>query len=555
MLRTIFSIKVLPVFVVLIICVPVIIPYLQQGYFPTHDGEWAVVRLADMFRTVRDFQFPPRYSGALNFGYGYPLFNFAYPFPYYLGIIFYFFFHSFLLSIKSIFVLSVFLSSLFMYFASAKIWNNRLAGITSAVLYVYLPYRMVDLYVRGSIGESLSMVLFPLIFYLSIRLFDRPFSRLNVILLSISIGILVMTHNIMTILFMPWLMFFVIARIIKEKNINVLQSFFLCVGIGGGLSFFFWFPALYEKGLIALSKLPIADRSLYFVNLYQVVIPSWGYAPPTEPNGFSYQLGVAHIIVVLITLLIIAAATIKSRLKLAPAKFYSLLFLLIYFSYFALMFSFTSIIWKTLPLLSEINYPWTILSQLGFIAPLLVGFLVIEGRVFKYAAIGLCIVAVSTTIIYARPVGYSNNPDQYYLTNEATTTSSDELMPIWVKEKPLQHFEDKIEVLQGSAIIKNSSYNSRQIKFDYEASSDTIFKINTIFYPGWKAYINGIETQIRQDDPTGTMLIEGDRNSNKVYLEFGETLPRTVANGVSIFSIIVLLFILLRPILLFNNEN
>ncbi len=555
MLRTLFSTKTLPILIVLIICIPVVIPFFHQGYFPTHDGEWAVVRLGDMFRTLRDFQFPPRYSGALNFGYGYPLFNFAYPFPYYIGIILYFFFHSFLLSIKTIFVLSVFLSSLFMYFASAKIWNNRLAGVASAILYVYLPYRMVDLYVRGSIGESLSMVIFPLIFYFSIRLFDRPFSRLNVILLSVLIGMLVMTHNIMTILFMPWLVFFVIMRIIKEKRIDVLQSFFLCVGIGGGLSFFFWFPALYEKGLIALSKLPIADRSLYFVNLFQLVIPSWGYAPPTEANGFSYQLGVAHISVVLIALGILVAAIFKIRLKFPPVKFYSFLLLIIYLAYFVMMFSFTSIIWKTLPLLSEINYPWTILSQLGFISPLLVGFLVIEGRFLKYAAIGLCAVAVGTAIIYAKPVSYNNNPDQYYLTNEATTTSSDELMPIWVKNKPVRHFDNKVEVLRGDATVKNPYYNSKQIKFEYDASSDAVFKINTIFYPGWKAYINGIEVPVRQDDATGTMLIDGNKNSSKVYLEFGETLPRTMANGVSIFSIILLLFILIRPILLFNNED
>ena len=71
----------------IIISIPLLIPYLHSGYFPTHDGEWAVVRLSDMFREVRDFQFPPRYSGNLNFGYGYPLFNFAYPFPYYIGIV------------------------------------------------------------------------------------------------------------------------------------------------------------------------------------------------------------------------------------------------------------------------------------------------------------------------------------------------------------------------------------------------------------------------------------------------------------------------------------
>ena len=88
----------------LCISIPVILPYFQAGYFPTHDGEWAVVRLADMFRTIRDLQIPARYSGELNFGYGYPLFNFAYPMPYYLGILMYMLGAGFVDTIKILFV-------------------------------------------------------------------------------------------------------------------------------------------------------------------------------------------------------------------------------------------------------------------------------------------------------------------------------------------------------------------------------------------------------------------------------------------------------------------
>jgi hypothetical protein len=62
-----------------IVCLPLILPFFKTGFFPTHDGEWAVVRLSDMYREIKDLQFPARYSGYLNFQYGYPLFNFTYP--------------------------------------------------------------------------------------------------------------------------------------------------------------------------------------------------------------------------------------------------------------------------------------------------------------------------------------------------------------------------------------------------------------------------------------------------------------------------------------------
>src|SRR3989344_5590527 len=78
---------ILPFIFSFLISIPILLPYFHAGYFPTHDGQWAVVRLADMYRTVKDLQIPARYSGYLNAGYGYPLFNFAYPFPYYVGLI------------------------------------------------------------------------------------------------------------------------------------------------------------------------------------------------------------------------------------------------------------------------------------------------------------------------------------------------------------------------------------------------------------------------------------------------------------------------------------
>src|SRR3989344_4472582 len=140
---TIFYFGVL--FFLILVSVPAILPFFHAGYFPTHDGEWAVVRLGDMFRTIRDFQISPMYSGSLNFGFGYPLFNFAYPMPYLLGLVIYFSGFGFVDTIKVLFVSSVVLSAFFMYLAGRILWKSTLAGMVSAVLYIYFPYRMVDL--------------------------------------------------------------------------------------------------------------------------------------------------------------------------------------------------------------------------------------------------------------------------------------------------------------------------------------------------------------------------------------------------------------------------
>src|SRR3989344_4474636 len=165
--------KILIVLLCILISFPAILPFFHVGYFPTHDGEWAVVRLGDMFRTLRDLQIPPRYSGNLNYGWGYPLFNFAYPFPYYLGLIIHLLGVGFVDTIKLIFALTIPVSAFFMYLSSRNFWKNDLAGIVSAVLYLYFPYRLVDLFVRGSIGESVAFAIFPFVLFCLIKLLDK----------------------------------------------------------------------------------------------------------------------------------------------------------------------------------------------------------------------------------------------------------------------------------------------------------------------------------------------------------------------------------------------
>lgn len=439
-----------------------------------------------------------------------------------------------------------------MYFASYQLWKSRAGGIVSAVIYLYLPYRVVDLYVRGSIGETMAFALFPLILYLSLKLFDSAFSRLVVIILSLAIAVLITTHNIMATLFLPVLLAFVLVRIFKEKRWEVMQSFVLCLLLGVGLSAFFWFPALFEKGNILLSKIPIADRNLYFVKPLQLIIPSWGYAPPTEKGGFSYQLGIAQIFVVLSTIMLISSTYIKSKMNFTPAKQYVFSLLAVYFVCLLMMFSFSSILWR-LPLLKEINYPWTLLSQLGFITAVLAGFLMTQNTFIKYFAFILCILSVVMVLPFAKPEKYTDRSEQFYLTNEATTTSSSELMPLWVKEKPTEHYKEKVEVHSGNASITNLESKSNNILFNFKADGPVVFRINTIYYPGWRAYVNNDEVKINYNNSKGVMEVEANQYRDTVHLVFRETFPRVIADTISIASVLVILFVLLRPILLFKS--
>lgn len=536
------------------VSLPVILPFFHIGFFPTHDGEWAVVRLTDMFRTLRDFQFPARYSGELNFGYGYPLFNFAYPFPYYLGTLIYLAGAGFVGAIKIIFAGSVFMSAFFMFLASKALWRNSWAGIISAIIYIYFPYRMIDLYVRGSIGESLSFALFPLLIYLAVKLVKSP-SALLVGSIAFSLAILVTTHNIMTVLFMPVYIVFVMVQLILE-NKKVIKSFFLSIFLGLGVSAFFWIPALIEKSNILLSKIPIADRDLYFVTLNQFLMPKWGYGVPIDPDGFSYQLGLAHWVVIAAVVLFLLFTLIKGKHLLGERSTkLAIVLMVLVLSFIFLLFKPSNFLWSSLPLLSEINYPWTVLSILGFLVSLLAGFLS-KQIVGKYIVFIVSIIAVLTVLPYAKPEYYVDRSDSYYLTNDATTTSSNELMPLWVKEIPLQRPANKVEVISGQGKIENIFYNSKQVEFSINAVTQGWVRINTIYFPGWKVKVDNNDAVISYANDQGVIEIFVSKGSHFIRANFEETFLRLLSDIVSFASIIIILILIItRGKLKLNKFN
>lgn len=526
------------IIVFILFALPLILPFFHKGYFPTHDGEWAVVRLADMYREIKDGQIPPRFSGNLNAGYGYPLFQFAYPMPYYLGLPFFVLHFGLVNSIKLLFLLSVPLSGLGMFYAARAIWKSDQAAVISGLLFMYFPYRLVDLYVRGSLGEAIASVIFPWILYLITKLSQKS-SIIKMCLLAIAIASLVLSHNIMAVLFSIIVVIYLGYLFFIDKTKNLLQ---IVSGIllGGLLSAYFWVPALAEKKYILLSKVPIADRNLYYVTLKQLLFSPWGYGVPTASDQFTYQIGWGHVGIFILAVICIVLVVLK-RKKIISLH---LVFVVVSLFFILMMFPFSKPLWENLPLLQEINYPWTGLLPLGFLISLLGGFVYVQRPAFKVITIVLTILSIVAVAPYARPSVFVNRGDGFYFTNDATTTSSRELMPLWVKEFPTTRPDQKVEIMKGEGAAKIVYSTSARTEFIADMQTDGVVRLNTIYFPGWKWFENGKEIPLSYDNRRGVMEGRVSKGKHIINATFSETPIRQIADFVSLFSFGVLLVLL-----------
>ena len=106
-------------------------------------------------RAVRAGVLYPRWFPGFAFGYGHPVLNFYGPLSYYWGLPFTLLGIDPALALKLVLAGGLIASALGMY-AFARLHLGRSGAVAAAVVYAYLPYHLVDLYLRGALAEFLA---------------------------------------------------------------------------------------------------------------------------------------------------------------------------------------------------------------------------------------------------------------------------------------------------------------------------------------------------------------------------------------------------------------
>ncbi len=509
-------------------------PFFKQGYFVTHDGEWMVIRFSAFHQTLKAGQFPVRFVDRLNNNYGYPVLNFLYPLPFYLSEIPKTIFN-FATSIKIVFVVSTIASTLLMFVALKEKFSKE-ASIAGSIIYLYTPYRFVDLYVRGSIGENLAFAFLPLVLLSIFKIEKKILIFLPV--LSISVVCLILSHNVIAAIFSPIFILLLAISLKDKERFHALLAFFLGILI----SAFFSVPALFDLHYVMLSKITIADTASHLVPLSKLIYSKWAFGPvPKENDGFSAQIGIMPIAVFMFA---------TARFIYTKRKSHFIMFILFIFLLSIFLISSTSyFIWKTLPYVSVIQFPWRLLSVIVFATAILTAYIIDESKK-KFIFIIVIFFAVSSTIFYTKPQQYVNREDSFYSTNEATTTVKDEYLPLWVIKKPTTRADTKFE--SKDILINDETINPAKYKATIEALSNTTLTINTIYFPGFFATVDDIPVAIAYNNDHGLMQIPLIKGKHQVIINYSETAVHIVSELISIAALLLTGFIF---IYLWRKQN
>jgi len=514
---------------------------LNPGLPITHDGQDHVVRVANFYQNLTEGNIIPRWAPNVNYGYGHPVLSFFYPLPYYLASFLHFLGFNLIDSTKLIFALSYIASGITMYFFVKELIGKK-EGFIAALVYIFASYRFVDLYVRGAYGEHVAFVFPPLILYFLLKL-SKQYSYWYLVCGSLSVAFLILSHNAISLMFLPIIFLYGLYLIYSSKNrksyiLNLISLVFL----GFGMSAFFWIPAFFEAKYTLRDIVATSEYKRHFVTLSQLLYGSWSYG---GSGSFTSQIGFVNILGIIASPFVILNCINQKR------KESIIIFIFFLYSLIAifLMTSASNSFWTIITLLQKFQFPWRLLSVLVFTSAVLVAFLVnIIHASYKNLAIAILVISLLFfNKDYWHSKGYLQQKDQEFLSVQRTTTNdTGESSPIWSVRFMEQKPNARIEILSGEGTIKEIQRRATRHVYKVDARNRVRVRENTLYFPGWDVRVDGKPVNIEFQDPEsrGLMTFYVEEGRHNVEVKFGETKLRLFADIISVaaLGIITLLF-------------
>ena len=508
-------------------------PLYAEGWFLSHDIAPHLQRIFAVSHEMRLGDYYPRWLSLALYGKGLPDLNFYSP-AYYLLV-------SWLhvagiplaLVLKTVcFVLSL-VGAWGVY-----LWMRRYSctsgALLSATLFLFLPYRFLDIYVRGAVPEFAALSLLPWLFYALDLSFSQEGRRHGIGLTALISAALVLTHHLSALMIMPFAaIYFVWHSYACRKEPRAILWSALGPAAGAGLSAFYWLPVVFEMKYLSYFENPVNVWD-HFVSPFQWFISTWGFglSVPGPDDGMSFQIGPA--------LLGVVAAGGCTITWLPPQLRRSGLLLLILGTFGLFMTTeYASVLYEVVYPLRLIQFPWRFLGPATLFLVAFAGFLSANSLFLRrsWARWGLfaLILAVSVSLSSEhRAVRLQEAIDLDALEAETVRLNQVggrgvalEFLPKWATfdpngfvNSPLwiapRHYAERISELA----VKGS-----RMQFRIDAESQAHIIIPWYYFPGWRAQAGDVSIPV-VPDANGFVSFALPPGAYQVSVWFGSTWPR-----------------------------
>ncbi len=552
-------------------------PLLTPAYFlDAHDAKHSVFFLVEFDQTFRDGFLWPRWSPDFSFGYGYPLFNLYAPLAFYAAELLHLLGLSFTTAIKTMYGLATIGAGLSMYGFGQRLFGRR-AGLLAAITYMYLPFHLVEIFVRSAYAEFVALAIVPLLFWTFTELVAAPTLR-RAALAGLAYGVLALTHHTSFFTFSPFLMVYILYLVLAKSKFG-LKSFVIhalpaaAAGmLGLALAAIYLLPVIAETRFVKIEQWTSGSYNYlqHFVYFSQFFSPQWGYgyAGAGLLDDFSFQLGI-------VPLVLIGFALVNIVSRRFPHYGTALFFLISTAVFILLMSPLAEPIWRIIPIATLVQFPWRLLGMTAFTMSLVTGSLLARSD-DQLAIINsqpptsyppsdiphstshipnlpaspvylLFLVIILASFPYTLPQ-YTEVPDwaesPLAVVNWDRASIVDRVGMVSVTEEQPQTSPMEQQYLDGQPLhvagiiagrgtVETLHHGGASDKVRVVAEEAVTVQFYTYHYPGWQVTLAGQPLAHRYEPPFGLITVDVPAGEHVLLLRMGSTLPRTVGTIIS----------------------
>jgi len=531
------------------------VPFFFFGTPSGHDVEFHLYSWLEVLAQWKHGIVFPRWAALAHFGYGEPRFIFYPPASWTLGAALSAIFPWTLAS--CIYIWIVLVAAGVAMFVLARRWLNpqrfdsqgidshkfdRRDAIFIAVLYAVNPYHLVIVYWRSAFAELLASCLVPLLLLFVLKAADESEGENHhwraIVPLGLVLAAAWLTNAPAAVMIHYSLALLVVFFAWRRGSARLLLVAAGAVALGACLSAFYLLPAIYEQRWIDIAQAVSAGSR---------PVDNFLFIHTTDADHDAFNRVISWVALFEMVITFGAAWAARQWRKTKRDLWNILLGWAIACS--VLMFPVAGVLWKVLPKMEFMQFPWRWLLCLSMIFSLFVTAFVTVGLRRWWWRSAVCIVAILVIVTAwhrVQPPWWDSADDLREMQDNMATgvgyEGVDEYTPLGADPAAIDKAAPNVTV-DGPA---NSARAIQIVRWDTESRMFTAamaepgqLAVRLFPYPAWRVEVNGqvVETAARAE--TGQMLVPVGVGLNRVQISFVRTWDRVVGGWTSLLAAVV----------------
>jgi len=524
----------------------VVAPFFRLGTASGHDVAFHMASWLDAAGQWKEGVLFPRWTEWANFGFGEPRFIFYPPLSWLFGA-----FLGTLIPWQSVAlafnVCAQVLAGLSMYALMRRINDNRFAALLGAGCFAANPYALLIVYMRSDFAELLAIAFFPLLFLAALRVSGDlgggekrdwlrntfPFAVwFCAIWLSNAPAAVIATYSVALV--------FAIAAW-RQRSAVPLKNGTSGMALGFGFAAFYLVPAIYEQRWVNISGalaggLRPAENFLF---------------AKTSDAEHDYFNRIASQLAVLLIVWVCVAGIAAWRLRSAGSDSSRKSIPLLTTRFLAagaifLMLPISNVLWRVLPELRFVQFPWRWMSVLAVCAMILTAVAARDWLRWGWLMCAAVVLTGSGYLLVKKAWWDTEDMPalQAALKNGAGFEGTDEYDPIGDDRTDLPQQRQRAVMLNGSAdseahkeakiVVERWSAEHRMVRV--VANKPGRLAVELLNYPGWQVTLNGNLILPQHAKGTEQMIVAVPAGESEIHIDFARTIDRAAGGWISALS-------------------